>query len=149
MQVASWLRRRLSLKGWAEVGTVYIFLLILYRLSVLHLPKNHRVGLEQSLFKHTWSVDRSAANVLAMEVWGCQISRDTGLRSLAYLGRSLTKDAVWSLQLRNAFPRLRSNPEAEGRRRPRDEAPFIRECFQAIRNLPRFSDLSRSRKELY
>ena len=51
--------------------------------------------------------------------------------------------------MRVAFPRLSSNPEAEGRRRPKDEAPFVRECRRAIRNLPRSSDLSRSRKELY
>ena len=34
-------------------------------------------------------------------------------------------------------------------RRPRDEAPFVRECRRAIRNLPRSRDLSQSRKELY
>ena len=68
---------------------------------------------------------------------------------LAYLGRTLTKDAVWGLKVRNAFPRLRSNPEAEGCRRPREEAPFVRECCRAIRNLSRSSDLFRSRKELY
>ena len=48
-----------------------------------------------------------------------------------------------------AFPRLRSNPEAEGRRKPKDEAPFVRECRRDIRNFPRSSDLSRSWKELY
>ena len=68
---------------------------------------------------------------------------------LAYLGRSLATDAVWGLKVRNGFPHLRSNPEAEGHRRPRDEALFTRECRRAIRNLPRSSDLSRSRKELY
>ena len=68
---------------------------------------------------------------------------------LTYLGRSLTTDAVWGLKVKSAFPRLRSNPEVEGRRRPRDEAPFVYECCRAIRNLPRSSDLSRSRKELY
>ena len=68
---------------------------------------------------------------------------------LAYLGRSLTTDAVWSLKVRVAFSRLRSNPRAEGRRRPRDEAPFVNECRRALRNLPQSSDLSRLRKELY
>ena len=51
--------------------------------------------------------------------------------------------------MRVAFPRLRSNPKAEGRRRPRDEAPFVNDCRRALRNLPWSSDLSRSRKELY
>ena len=50
-QVAAWLRRRLTLKGRAEVCAGYIFPLILYHLSVLPLPKVHRVALEQSLFK--------------------------------------------------------------------------------------------------
>ena len=51
--------------------------------------------------------------------------------------------------MRDAFPRLRLNPKAEGRRRPRDETPYVSECQRAVRNLPRSSDLSRSRKELY
>ena len=51
--------------------------------------------------------------------------------------------------MRVTFPRLRSNPKAEGRRRPRNEVPFVSVCRRAIRNLPRSSDLSRSRKELY
>ena len=31
----------------------------------------------------------------------------------AYLDRSLKTDAMWSLKVRVAFPRLRSNPQAE------------------------------------
>ena len=42
--VGTWLRRQLSLKGWAEVHAVYIFSLILCRLSVLPLPKNRRLA---------------------------------------------------------------------------------------------------------
>ena len=68
---------------------------------------------------------------------------------LAYLGRSLMTDRVWSLKVRKAFPRLRVNPKAEGRRRPKGEPPFGIKCRKALRNLPRSSDLSRSRKELY
>ena len=68
---------------------------------------------------------------------------------LDYLGRSLTMDAVWSLKVRVAFPRLKSNPKAEGRRRLRDETPYVSECCRALRNLPQSSDLSQSRKELY
>ena len=44
---------------------------------------------------------------------------------LAYLGRSLTKDTVRGFKVRDAFPRLRSNPKTEGCRRPRDETPFV------------------------
>ena len=56
---------------------------------------------------------------------------------------------VWGLKVWSAFPHLRSNPEAEGPRKPRDEAPFVHEYHRAIQNLPLSSDLSRSRKELY
>ena len=52
-QVVACLRRRLFLKGRTEVCAVYISL-ILYRLSVLPLPKDHRVALERSLFKLLW-----------------------------------------------------------------------------------------------
>ncbi len=45
-QLGIWLRERLSLNGRVEVGAVYIFSLILYRLPVLPLPKNHRQALQ-------------------------------------------------------------------------------------------------------
>ena len=93
-----------------------------------------------------WSVDRSTVDVFAMGVWGCRISRATDSPRdwpIVSDGRGVRP------KVRSVFPRLRSNPEAEGCRRPRDEAPFVRECRRAVRNLPRFSDLSRSRKELY
>ena len=47
------------------------------------------------------------------------------------------------------FPRLNSDPKAEGRRRPLGEALFVRECRTALRNLLGSSDLSQPRKELY
>ena len=53
-QVGAWFRRRLSLKRRAEVCAVNIFHLILYRLSVLPLPRDHRVALEQPLSKLLW-----------------------------------------------------------------------------------------------
>ena len=68
---------------------------------------------------------------------------------LAYLGRSLTTDAVWSLKVGVAFPDLRLCPKAEGHRRSKDEPPFVIECRGALRNLPRSSDLSCTRKEVY
>ena len=42
-QMGTWLRKRFSLKGRAEVCAVHVFPLILYRFPVLPLPKNHRV----------------------------------------------------------------------------------------------------------
>ena len=68
---------------------------------------------------------------------------------LAYLGRSLTGDAVWRQKSSRTFPRLKSDPKAEGRRRPLGEALFLRKCRTILRNLLGSSDLSRPRKELY
>ena len=68
---------------------------------------------------------------------------------LACLGRALTGDAVWRLKASRTFPRLKSDPKAEGRRRPLGETLFVRECRTALRNLLGSSDLSRPRKELY
>ena len=155
-QVGAWLRRRLTLKGWAEVCAVYIFPFILYRLSVLPLPKEHRVALQRSLSKLLW---KGRSPMVRRQVC-CQRPRDGGLgmpdleshwlaERLAYLGRSLMTGRVWSLKVRQAFPRLRVNPKAEGRRKPRGEPPFVIECRKALRNLPRSSDLFRPRKELY
>ena len=155
-QVVAWLQRRLTLKGRAEVCARYIFPLILCHLCVLPLPKYHRVVLERSLFK----LFLKGRSPLVRRQVCYQCPRDGGLgmpdleshrlaERLAYLGQSLTTDAVWSLKVRVAFSQLRLNPKAEGRRRPRDEAPFVIECRRALRNLPRSSDLSRSRKELY
>ena len=135
---------------------MHIFPLILYHLSVLPLPKDHRAALIQSLFKLLW---KGRSPLVRRQV--CyQRPRDGGLgmpdleshrlaEKLAYLGRSLTTDAVWSLKVRVAFRDLRLCPKAEGRRRPRDELPFVIECRGALRNLSRSSDLSWTRKELY
>ena len=131
-QVAAWLRRRLTLKGRAEVCAEYIFPLILYRFSVLHLPKDHRVALERSLFKLLWK----GRSLMVRRQVCYQRPRDRGLEipdlerqklaeRVAYLGRSLTMDAAWSLKVRVAFPRLRLNPKAEGRRRPRGARSWL------------------------
>ena len=155
-QVVAWLQRRLSLKGRAEVCAMYIFSLILYHLSVLPLPKDHRVALIQSLFKLLWK----GWSLLVHRQVCYQRPRDWGLgmpdleihrlaERLAYLAQSLTRDAVWSLKVGVTFPDLRLYSKVEGRCRPRDEPPFVSECRRALRNLPRSSDLSWSRKELY
>ena len=97
---------------------VYIFPLILYRLSVLPLPKDHWVALIQSLFKLLWK-DRS---LLVHRQVCYQHPHDGGpgmpdleshllAERLAYLGRSLTMDAVWSLKVGVAFPDQRLYPK--------------------------------------
>ena len=68
---------------------------------------------------------------------------------LAYLDRSLTKGAVWRRKASRTFPRLKSDPKAEGRRKPMGETPFVRECRAALLNLPVSNDLSLPPKELY
>ena len=68
---------------------------------------------------------------------------------LAYLGRVLTGDSVWRRKASRTFPRLKSDPKAEGRRKPLGEALFVCECRKALRNLLGSSDLSWPRKELY
>ena len=67
----------------------------------------------------------------------------------AYLGRTLTGDAVWRRKASRTFPRLKSDPKAKGRCKLMVETPFVRECRAALRNLAGSSDLPRPRKELY
>ena len=52
---------------------------------------------------------------------------------------------VWA----DSFPRLKSDPKVERRHQPKGETPFAPKCCKALRNLPRSSAHSRSRKELY
>ena len=47
---------------------------------------------------------------------------------LAYLGRILTGTAVWRLKASRTFPRLQSDPKAEGRRKPVGETLFVRDA---------------------
>ena len=155
-QVGIWLSRRLPLKGRAEACAVYVFPLILFRLAVLPLPKARRLALKQSLSRLLWG----GARPMVRRQVCIQRTRNGGLgmpdleshwlaERLAYLGRSLTGDAVWRRKASRTFPRLKSDPKAKGRRKPLGEALFIRECRKALRNLLGSCDLSRSRKELY
>ena len=129
---------------------MYVFPLILYRLAVL------RLALQRSLSGLLWG----GARPMVRRQVCIQRTRNGGLgmpdleshwlaERLAYLGRSLTGDAVLRLKTSWTFPRLKSDPKAEGRRRPLGEALFIRECRKALRNLLGSSDLSWPRKELY
>ena len=56
---------------------------------------------------------------------------------------------MWRRKASRTFPRLQSDPKAEGRRKLMGEILFVRECRAALCNLPGSSDLSRPRKELY
>ena len=56
---------------------------------------------------------------------------------------------MWRRKASRTFLRFKSDPKAEGRRRPLGEALFVRECRKALRNLLGSSDLSRPWKELY
>ena len=153
-QVGIWLSRRLSLKGRAEACAVYVFPLILYRLAVLPLPKARRLALQQYLSRLLCG----GARPMVRRQVCIQRRRNGGLsmpdleshwlaERLAYLGRSLTP--VWRRKASRTFPRLNSDPKAEGRRKPLGEALFVRECRKAPRNLFGSSDLSRPQKELY
>ena len=134
-QVGIWLSRRLSLKGRVEACATYVFPLILYRLAVLPLPKARRLALQQSLSRLLWG----GARPMVRRQVCIQRTRNGGLgmpdleshwlaERLAYLGRSLTGDAVWRRKASRTFPRLQSDPKAEGRRKPLGEALSVREC---------------------
>ena len=131
---------------------MYIFLLILYCLSVLPLTKSHQLVLIQSLSKLLWSGQK----LIDHRQVCCQCPQNRvpempDLEShrlaerLAYLGQS----TVIRLKMRDAFPRLEFNPKAKGHLQPKGNAPFASECCKPLRNLPGSSDLSRSQKKLY
>ena len=92
---------KVNAQGWAEACTVYVFQLILYRMAVLPLPKAPRLALQLSLSRLFWGGRRSMVH---RQVF-IQHTRNgclgmSGLEShwfaerLAYLGRSLTGEAV-------------------------------------------------------
>ena len=80
---------------------MHIFPLILYHLSVLPLSKDYRAALIQSLFKLFW---KSGSPLVRRQVcYQRPCNGDLGMpdleshrlaERLAYLGRSLTSDAV-------------------------------------------------------
>ena len=53
-QAGTWHRRRLSLRGSAVMFSMCIFPLILYYLSILPLPEDHRMVLKRSFSKSLW-----------------------------------------------------------------------------------------------
>ena len=102
-QVGIWLSMRLSLKGRAEACAVYLFPFILYRLAILPLPEARRLALLRSLSRLLWG----GARPMVRRQVCIQRTPNRGLgmpdleshwlaERLAYLGRSLTGDAVWT-----------------------------------------------------
>ena len=119
-------------KGNAQVAiwlsrrfSVYVFPLKLYRLAVLPLPKARRLALQRPLSRLLWGGSRP------------MVRRQVRIQRTNNGGQGQT------------FLRLKSDPKAEGRRKPLCEALFVRERQTALRNLLGSSDLSRPRKELY
>ena len=109
-----------------RVCAVYDFPMILYRLSVLPLPKNPRGVLKQSLSKLLWG-GRSPM-VRRQVCHQCLCNRGLVMSNLeshwiaerlTFQGRSLMRDTVWGQKVKKAFPRLNSNPKAESCRRPK------------------------------
>ena len=135
---------------------MYVFPLILYRLAVLPLPKARWLALQRSLSRLLWGGARPMIHRQVCIQRTC--NRGLGMpdleshwlaERLAYLGRSLMEDAVWRQKASWTFPHLKSDPKAEGQRKPLGEALFVHECQTALRNLLGSSDLSWPRKELY
>ena len=138
-QVGIWLSRRLSLKGRAEACAAHVFPLILYRLAVLPLPRVHRLAQQRSISRLLWG----GARPMVRRQVCIQRAHNGGLgmpdleshwlaERLAYLCRVLTGDSVWRRKASRTFPPLKSDPKAEGRRRPLGEALFVRECRKAF-----------------
>ena len=55
---------------------------------------------------------------------------------LAYLGRSFTGDTVWRQKVNRTFPRLKSDPKAEGLCKLMGETAFVHESRSALHNFP-------------
>ena len=154
-----WLRRRLSLKGRAEVCNSHIYSLAVYRLSVLPIPATILFKLERILFQFLWAkrhplVRREICYLHPSEgglgVPNVEVRRHT-LR-LTFLDQMCSRDtatgSVWKEDAKQSFPSLRSVHFADGEahRLPRCECPFYRECRRALKVLSRLqTGLSDSR----
>ena len=139
--------KTVSSKSRAEVWAVYIFPLILYRLFLLPLPKNHLKALHRPLSKLLW---RGWRPIVRREVY-CQRPRNWGSR-YAWSGEPLVHwktDLFGSITVEGLCVEAKSDPKSEGRRKLRGEAQFVCEYRKALRKFPGSSGLSRSQKELY
>ena len=151
-QVGIWLWRRLSFKDRAKACTVYIFPLILYWLPVLPLPRTCRLALQWSLTRLLWRGRRPMVHRQICIQHTCNgglgmpdLESNWLTEKLAYLGRSLLGDAVWRRKASRTFPHGKSDPKAEGRRKPMGETQFVNKC--RICQWP-FTDLERTVSDL-
>ena len=154
-----WLRRRLSLKGRAEVCCSHIYSLAVYRLSVLPISPTILFKLERILFQFIWATRyplvRWEICYLHPSEGGLGVPNVEARRHtlrLTFLDRMCLRDtaagSVWKEDAKLSFPLLRSVHFADGdaHRLPRRECPFYCECRHALKVLSRLqTGLSDSR----
>ena len=141
-----WLRRRLSLKGRAEVCSSHIYSLVVYQLSVLPIPATILFKLERILFQFIWakrfpSVRREICYLHPSEggLGVPNVEARRHILRLTFLDRMYSRDAagsVWKEDAKQSFPSLRSVNSANGEahRLPRRECPLLSrvpECFES------------------
>ena len=138
---------------------MYIFPLVLYRMAILPISEHWLAVFERLLFSVLWRsgrpcvrrdtcIQRLEHGGLGMPSLKCH--RDA--ERLAFLGRTLAEEAdtPWALRVGILFPDLKEYPGLEGRRRPRGESAFYRECRLALPRMLRCEkDLTCPRKTLY
>ena len=118
---------------------MYVIPLILYRLAVFPLPKDRWLSQQRSLSRLLWGsgrpmvrrqvcIQRTRNGDLGMH----DLKSHWLAERLAYLGGSLTGDAMRRQKASRTFPRFQSDPKAEDRREPMGETPFVRECQAAL-----------------
>ena len=125
-----WLRRRLSLKGRAEVCCSHIYSLVVYQLSVLPIPSTILFKLEMILFQFVWAKRFPLVRWVicylhppegGLGVPNVETQRHT-LR-LIFLDRTCSQDTAagsfWKEDARQSFPSLRSVHSAR-----RGDPPF-------------------------
>ena len=132
------------------MGTVDIFSLILYRLSVL-LLRAQLLALEWFLFL---LLQKESMSIVCPQVcFQRHCNGSLPIPDLAYPKAGVPvsiSDKGFSVEkIRDAFSKLNSQLEAEERHKPWVEALYLRESRRALRELPRSSDISRPRKILY
>ena len=110
-------------RNWSEVQAKGI----LYRLAVLPLPNAYRLALQRY---HT------------RLLWVCLIWWASGSLKDLHTWADSCRGTRCGDERRVGFFLALSDPKAEGRRKPRGEAPFVCKCRTALRNLSGSSDLS-------
>ena len=120
-----WLRRRLSLKGRAEVCCSHIYSLAVYRLSVLPIPATILFKLERILFQFLWAkrhpLVRWEICYLHPSEGGLGVPNVEARRHtlrLTFLDRMCSRDmvagSVWKEDAKQSFQSLRSVHSTNG-----------------------------------